>query len=72
MRRSALSRTSWFALWVMQQAGSAIPEGEDVTLSATLDPGLQTVAEAALDNAIAMQGQKLQYRPGGGGGAGCA
>jgi penicillin-binding protein 1A len=58
------SRTSWFALWVMEQAGAAIPEGEDVTLATTLDPGLQTVAEAALDNAIAMQGAKFNIGQG--------
>ena len=60
----ARSRTSWFALWAMQQAGSAIPEGEDVTLSATLDPELQNVAEGALDDAIAMQGQKYNIGQG--------
>ena len=65
------SRTSWFALWVMEQEGSAIPEGQDVTLTTTLDPGLQTVAEAALDNAIAMQGAKLEFHPRCCGGAGC-
>ena len=65
----ARSRTSWFALWAMQQAGSAIPEGEDVTLSATLDPELQSVAEGALDNAIAMQGQRYNIAPRRGGGA---
>ncbi len=61
---SPVSRTSWFALWVMEQEGSAIPEGEDVTLATTLDAGLQTVAEAALDNAIATQGPKLSIDQG--------
>jgi penicillin-binding protein 1A len=61
---SPTSRTSWFALWVMQQAGAAIPEGEDVTLSTTLDAGLQTVAEAALDNALATQGPALNIGQG--------
>ena len=51
-----VSRTSWFALWVMQQEGSRIPEGEDITLSTTMDATLQSNAEAALDNAIATQG----------------
>jgi penicillin-binding protein 1A len=51
-----VSRTSWFALWVMQQEGSRIPEGEDITLSTTMDATLQANAEAALDNAIATQG----------------
>jgi len=51
-----VSRTSWFALWVMQQQGTKIPEGEDITLSTTMDAALQANAEAALDNAIATQG----------------
>jgi penicillin-binding protein 1A len=49
---SPTSRTSWFALWAMQQAGALVPEGEDATLATTLDAGLQTVAEAALSNAV--------------------
>jgi penicillin-binding protein 1A len=53
---SPVSRTSWFALWVMESEGAAIPEGQDITLSTTLDPGLQTLAEAALDNTIATDG----------------
>jgi penicillin-binding protein 1A len=61
---SPVSRTSWFALWVMEQAGSTIPEGEDATLSTTLNAGLQTVAEAALDNAIATQGPALRIQQG--------
>jgi penicillin-binding protein 1A len=61
---SPVSRTSWFALWVMQQAGAAIPEGEDATLSTTLDAGLQTAAEAALDDAIASQGPALHISQG--------
>jgi penicillin-binding protein 1A len=54
-----VSRTSWFALWVMQQEGSAIPEGEDITFSTTMNAGLQQSAQAALDNAIATQGPAL-------------
>jgi penicillin-binding protein 1A len=61
---SPTSRTSWFALWVMEQTGAAIPEGQDATLSTTLNAGLQTVAEAALDNAIATQGPALNIRQG--------
>jgi penicillin-binding protein 1A len=53
---SPVSRTSWFALWVMQQAGAAIPEGQDVTLRTTLDAGAQAVAEAALEKVISAQG----------------
>lgn len=61
---SPTSSTSWFALWVMQQAGAAIPEGEDATLSTTLDAGLQTIAEAALSTAIVNQGDALDMHQG--------
>ncbi len=61
---SPTSRTSWFALWVMQQAGNAIPEGQDATLATTLDAGLQTAAEAALDEAIRTQGPALHITQG--------
>jgi penicillin-binding protein 1A len=61
---SPSSHSSWFALWVMQQAGALIPEGQDATLSTTLDAGLQTVAEAALANAIITQGQALDMHQG--------
>ncbi|MDE8346125.1 MAG: transglycosylase domain-containing protein [Acidocella sp.] len=53
---SPVSRTSWFALWVMQQLGPAIPEGQDVTLATTLNPVLQNAAQTALDNTIALKG----------------
>jgi penicillin-binding protein 1A len=59
-----VSRTSWFALWVMQQEGSQIPEGEDITFATTMDAQLQTNAEAALDNAIATQGPALHVSQG--------
>jgi penicillin-binding protein 1A len=61
---SPTSRASWFALWAMQQAGPLIPEGVDVTLSTTLDAGLQTVAEAALTSAILTQGSALNMHQG--------
>jgi penicillin-binding protein 1A len=61
---SPVSRTSWFALWVMQQVGAAIPEGQDATLATTLNAGLQTVAEAALDEAISLQGPALRIQQG--------
>ncbi len=64
MAASPGSRASWFALWVMQQAGAAIPEGEDATLVTTLDTGLQTVAEAALQSAILSQGATLNMHQG--------
>jgi penicillin-binding protein 1A len=61
---SPTSHSSWFALWAMQQAGSLIPEGEDATLSTTLNAGLQTFAEAALNNAIITQGDALNMHQG--------
>lgn len=61
---SPVSRTSWFALWVMQREGADIPEGEDITFTTTLNAGLQTVAEAALSNAIATQGPALRVSQG--------
>jgi len=61
---SPASRTSWFALWVMQEAGAAIPEGVDATLSTTMDAGLQTVAEAALTQAVMADGERLNMHQG--------
>jgi len=61
---SPTSHASWFALWVMQQAGALVPEGADATLSTTLDAGLQTVAEAALANAVLTQGGALNMHQG--------
>jgi penicillin-binding protein 1A len=61
---SPTSHSSWFALWAMQQAGALIPEGEDATLSTTLDAGLQTVAEAALANAVLTQSAALNMHQG--------
>ena len=61
---SPTSRTSWFALWLMQQQGGAIPEGEDVTLDTTLNAGLQTVAAAALDSTIALKGAAMHVSQG--------
>ena len=61
---SPTSHSSWFALWAMQQAGSLIPEGEDATLSTTLDAGLQTVAEAALADAVLNAGDALNMHQG--------
>ena len=52
-------RGSWFALWVMQQDSGAMPEGQDVSLTTTLDPGLQHVAETALASALAEHGAAL-------------
>ncbi len=58
------SHASWFALWVMQQEGAAIPEGQDTVLATTMDGGLQTVAEAALNQAISAQGAALNMHQG--------
>jgi penicillin-binding protein 1A len=57
-------RGSWFALWVMQHDSGIIPEGQDVSLTTTLDPQLQRVAEAALDSAIAEHGAALRIGQG--------
>ena len=57
-------RDSWFALWIMQHDSGAIPEGQDMSLTTTLDLGLQHVAEAALSNAIAEQGTALRIGQG--------
>ncbi|MCB5944436.1 transglycosylase domain-containing protein [Acidocella sp. KAb 2-4] len=59
-----VSRTSWFALWVMQQESAQIPEGEDITFATTLNPALQATAQAALDGAIATQGPALRVSQG--------
>jgi len=48
----------------MQQAGALVPEGADATLATTLDAGVQTVAEAALNHAILDQGPALNMRQG--------
>jgi penicillin-binding protein 1A len=55
---------SWFALWVMQHDNGAIPEGQDVSLTITLDPRLQSAAEAALASAIAAHGAALHIQQG--------
>ena len=57
---SPISRTSWFALWTMQNEAPLIPDGEDVSFTTTMNPGLQAAAQADLDAAIAMDG--AQYR----------
>lgn len=57
-------RDSWFALWIMQHDSGAIPEGQDMSLTTTLDLGLQHVAEAALSSAIAEQGTALRIGQG--------
>jgi penicillin-binding protein 1A len=57
-------RDSWFALWIMQHDNGAIPEGQDMSLTTTLDLGLQHVAEAALSSAIAEQGTALRIGQG--------
>jgi penicillin-binding protein 1A len=43
---------SWFALWALQQAGTAVPRNEDTRLAVTLDPRLQRAAETALDREV--------------------
>ncbi|MDE2318063.1 MAG: transglycosylase domain-containing protein [Rhodospirillales bacterium] len=61
---SPISRSSWFALWTMQREASLIPEGEDVSFTTTMNPGLQTAAQAALDSAIETKGAKYRVSQG--------
>jgi penicillin-binding protein 1A len=61
---SPRSHSSWFALWAIQQAGALIAQGQDATLATTMDAGLQTVAEAALNQAILNQGPALNMHQG--------
>ena len=61
---SPVSRSSWFALWTIQHEAPFIPEGEDVTFTTTMDAGLQTAAQAALDSAIESQGVKYRVSQG--------
>ncbi len=58
------SHASWFALWAMQQAGAALPEGADATLATTMDAGVQAAAEAALVDAIDTKGAALNLHQG--------
>lgn len=53
---SPISRTSWFALWIMQHEAARIPEGEDITFTTTMNTALQTTAQSVLDNMIAQNG----------------
>ncbi|MGE4483273.1 transglycosylase domain-containing protein [Acidocella sp.] len=61
---SPVSRTSWFALWTMQHEAASIPEGEDVSFTTTMNPGLQTAAQAALDAAIVEHGAQYHVSQG--------
>lgn len=53
---SPISRTSWFALWVMQSEANRIPDGEDITFTTTMNAQIQNVAQTTLNNAIALEG----------------
>ncbi len=61
---SPSSHASWFALWVMQQVGGLLAAGADATMTTTMDAGLQTVAEAALSDAVQTEGDKLNMHQG--------
>jgi penicillin-binding protein 1A len=61
---SPISRSSWFALWTMQHEAPLIPEGEDISFTTTMNPGLQTATQADLDSAIAQNGAKYQVSQG--------
>lgn len=53
---SPISRTSWFALWVMQDEADRIPDGEDMTLTTTMNARLQKIAQTTLNTVIAHEG----------------
>lgn len=61
---SPVFRSSWFALWTMQLMAGRISEGEDVSFTTTMNPGLQTAAQAALDAAITEHGAQYHVSQG--------
>lgn len=61
---SPVSRTSWFALWVMQSEADVIPDGEDITFTTTMNIRLQKLAQTALNDEIAQQGAKYNVSQG--------
>ncbi|HQT68026.1 MAG TPA: transglycosylase domain-containing protein [Acetobacteraceae bacterium] len=60
----ATSGASWFGLWALSNAGSLVPQGQDVSLGTTLDRKLQDAAQAALDQAIAADGGPMNAHQG--------
>jgi penicillin-binding protein 1A len=48
----------WFADWVADASPAFVPPGADAVLHTTLDPHLQSVAEARLDALLAGSGEK--------------
>jgi penicillin-binding protein 1A len=61
---SPTTRTSWFALWVMQSQSATLPEGEDITFTTSFNSHDEQVAEAALNIAIQGQGPALNVSQG--------
>lgn len=61
---SPVSRTSWFALWIMQSEGSRIPDGEDISFTTTMDSSLQKLAQTTLNSAIAQYGAQYNVSQG--------
>ncbi|WP_298161768.1 transglycosylase domain-containing protein [Acidocella sp.] len=61
---SPTTRTSWYALWVMQSQSATLPEGEDITFTTTFSPHDQKLAETALNLAIEGQGPALNVSQG--------
>lgn len=61
---SPISRTSWFALWIMQDEADRIPDGEDMTFTTTMNASLQKTAQITLDNVIARDGAKYNVSQG--------
>ena len=61
---SPISRTSWFALWIMQSQAARIPDGEDITFTTTMSAHLQSVAQTVLNNAMTGQGAQFHVSQG--------
>lgn len=61
---SSISRTSWFALWIMQSQSDLIPDGEDITLTTTMDAPLQNLAQTTLNTSIAQYGAQYNVSQG--------
>lgn len=61
---SLISRTSWFALWVMQYEADRIPDGEDMSFTTTMNASLQKTAQTTLNNVIAHEGAQYHVSQG--------
>ncbi len=61
---SPTTRTSWYALWVMQSQSATLPEGEDITFTTSFSPHDEQLAKTALNLAIEGQGAALDVSQG--------